>query len=84
MIKKLKKSAVSVLVFFLLIWIVSSPNVDFLRFQQNLSVIDIKSARIQPRSDGGNIFFLETREPVQKTANLTRRQACAIESAGKL
>lgn len=46
-------------------------------------VQNLSSASFPPRTDGGNVFFLETRITPNQAVNLTRRQACAIESAGK-
>lgn len=44
---------------------------------------NLASASVQPIRDGNNIFFLETRSNAEHSSNLTKRQACAIESAGE-
>lgn len=48
-----------------------------------IAVEDILEASFQPNIDGKSIFFIETTNHKDKILNLTPRQACSIESAGK-
>jgi hypothetical protein len=91
--KRLKLSHVLIFVLFcvLFVWFVDTPHTQYIRenlsklpqFHRDLTVVNMTAAVHQPRQDGSNIFFIETREPIKLTANLTRRQACAVESAGE-
>lgn len=79
---KIKSFAIFVASFIALIWILDSPHVTYLKLSFGFNLTDIKDAKVQPRRDGGNVFFIETLKPVNAVADLKPRQACAIESAG--
>lgn len=44
----------------------------------------IFKAKHKPKYNGKSIFFLETHINTNKTISLSPRQACSVESAGKL
>jgi hypothetical protein len=45
---------------------------------------NIVTASLTPKANGKHIFFIETRQPENILMSLGSRQACSIESAGKI